>query len=132
MLADELFVGQTIWSIKSGWCKVKELHLSAEGHYVIKTDEHYCWYTRDGKEVAFTSKKSTPQLFLENPFDPKDLPPCEFKEGEVVMVSDHKGDDWLPEIFGHIHTSSTEYPYESECGTAWKYCRKLNSTERGE
>ena len=74
--------GQWAWSIKGGWERITKVESGKPGYSVSVAEEYY---TAEGRLKA---ADCAPSLFHMNPFDLSDKPPCEFKEGEIVMMSD--------------------------------------------
>ena len=123
----KVVVGQWVWTIRDNWTKVDCMADSGPFPLLING----CNYKADGK---LYEHHENPAVFLTNPFDKNDGPPCQFKEGEVIKVSDYVetlDDSGSINVFmGYDYGQS--YPYKVRGGLRWKYARKLNATERGE
>lgn len=111
--------GDWIWTIFSGWCTV----LTANYNETYPVATSICEFTWDG---LYEEDNLYPSAWTYNPFDPNDKPPCEFKEGEVVMVSNNAV------IWDSVEFSNSDGKrFFDNRAHPWKFCRKLNSTERG-
>ncbi len=116
----EVKKGDWIWTIQSGWAKV--CWNTEQGGQCINID-NYLYDTHGRKNPG----DKYPSAFPSNPFDKDDLPPVEFKDGEIVMVKLKQGHTSIPIIYG----GSCNGKVLTLDGTIWKYARKLSGKEKG-
>ena len=114
--------GDWIFTIMNGWIKAK-ITASVGCWPVLTAYKHS--YLRDGR---FHSEALYPSAWTYNPFDANDKPPCEFREGEVVM----KQCFFYPTTATDCPGMFGERPMIFRDGVVTGHLRKLNQTERGE
>jgi len=110
-------VGDWVYHIIYGWFKLS----ATRSDGLIAND---VLYMVDGKKSTLDIN---PIIYTLNPFDPEELPPCEFKEGEVFMADDHG--DWCPKIFNNMTKDGLFRDVDNRW---WERARKQTPEERGE
>ena len=122
-------VGDYVWTIQGG-CYSKVTKTGGENSYSLNvsvSEDRECNYTLDGK---YYDTDQYPSVFLVNPFDENDLPPCKFKKGEVVAVG-HKR---CLRVFSKMEEGKFLcFQDGTRSGTTicWSTARKLTDKERG-
>jgi len=116
-------VGDWVFHKNFGWRKLDNISGMYSEYPLIVSGNSY---NMDGK---ISKSDKYPTLLLHNPFDPHDKPPCEFKEGEVVMVKNRESGVWSLDIFRR-YDYKLERPYVT-LYNRYFFARKLNSVERG-
>ena len=123
-MLENVEVGQSIWTIQNGWDRVKGSVLEDDYSIITEKGELYCL---DGK---LKKDDVHPSAFICNPFDINDKPPIEFKEGEIIMVSDMVT-KWKPAVFNKACGERFKVKTFSGCIESWPFARKLTDKEKG-
>ena len=121
-------VGDWVWSVVTGWEKITRI--AKKNCYPVETDSRS--FTLDGR--LYISHKY-PSCFTEPPacFN-AGARPCEFKNGDRVLVKTYSGYEWYRRYFSHM-SPGTELHYACYTDGAdewsskgnychWKYCKK--------
>jgi len=122
-------VGDWIWTIKFGWVKININNRDSIYPITILKKNKYYAYTYDGK---FDITDNYPSAFV---VPPKEFnagePPCEFKKGDKVLVSNSNASKWTRRYFSHkedgFYYCFAEGKDEwASYGVAhkWIYCKK--------
>lgn len=119
-------IGDWAWTINAGWCKITRVN--SPGDFPLRIGGS--GYSVDGK---FTPTDKAPSAFVIPPaeFTTTDPPPCEFKEGDKVVVWNSEVDKYRA-YFSHFAGDKGRYhcfikgdKWSSEGNTiGWRYCEK--------
>jgi hypothetical protein len=124
-------IGDWAWTVHAGWCKIGWINVSSNYSFLIGKES----YNSDGK----TSRTDIyPSAFLVPPTDfNAGSPPCEFEEGDKVIVWNDEVDKYRA-YFSHFSRNDSKYhcfypgdKWSSYGDTrAWKYCERWKGEEK--
>jgi hypothetical protein len=120
-------IGDWAWTINAGWCRITRVDPSDS--LPLRIDGSG-WYSIEGK---FLPTDKVPSVFLIPPSDfNAGSPPCEFEEGDRVLVWNDEKDKWRARFSHYEESDDNKYHCYSKGDSwtsygdtvGWKYCKR--------